>query len=286
MVKLLIVSGLSGSGKSIALQALEDQGLYCIDNLPMGLLLAFAQQLVSPNQKQYPHAAVGIDARNLVEDFQQFRERLDAVRALGITCEVIFLHADDNTLFKRFSETRRRHPLTSASVSLSEAIKAEREVLKPLAENADWSIDTTHTTLHQLRDLIRERVTGRDGASMSLLLMSFGYKHGLPQDADFVFDVRCLPNPHWIPSLRGLTGCDPQVSEFLRRHKAVQEMIENLRAFVSRWLPAFEADNRAYLTVAIGCTGGQHRSVFMVEELAQGLRAGPVNILTRHRELS
>lgn len=284
-MRLFIISGLSGSGKSIALQVLEDLGAYCIDNLPVALLPAFAAQMPTTLNANYECAAVGIDARNLMHDFGQFPEMLNNIKSQGIECEIVFLEADHNTLLKRFSETRRKHPLTSRNMPLTEAIKSERDMLKPISENANWRIDTSRTNIHQLRDLIRERVGKRPTQALSLLFVSFGYKHGVPADADFVFDVRCLPNPHWEPELRACTGQDPQVVGYLEKQLHVNEMFGELKNFLETWLPRFEADNRNYMTVAIGCTGGQHRSVYLAERLANHFRESWTNVLTRHREL-
>lgn len=282
-MKLLIVSGLSGSGKSIALHALEDLNYYCIDNLPMELLSAFAGQMASA-KSQYSDSAVGVDARNLATDFQNFPKILSSIRSAGLQCEIFFLDADDGTLFKRFSETRRKHPLTRAEVSLAEAIRAERRLLEPIAALADWHIDTSRTNIHQLRSLIQSRVARQ--VSLSLSFISFGYKHGVPVDADFVFDVRCLPNPHWEPPMRLLTGLDTDVVSFLESHSLVGQMFEDIKSFLETWIPRFEAENRNYVTVAIGCTGGQHRSVYLVERLAAYFLSTRPNVLRRHRELA
>lgn len=285
-MKLIVVSGLSGSGKTIALQAMEDLGVYCIDNLPFKLLPSLARHLKSAPGRHYTDAAVGIDARNLTDDFGEFPAVLEQVRAEGIKCEIIFLTADDHTLLKRFSETRRKHPLSDTSVPLNEAIEAERRLLSPVAADADWHLDTSYTNVHQLRTLVRERM-GRTGhQTLSLLFSSFGYKHGLPPDADFVFDVRCLPNPYWEPHLRPLTGLDKDVRSFLEQQPTVGRMFEGIRDFLETWVPLFEAENRSYMTVAVGCTGGYHRSVYMVECLGSHFRAKRSNVLTRHRELS
>lgn len=282
-MKLLIVSGLSGSGKSIALHALEDLDYYCIDNLPMELLSAFAAQM-NTAKSQYQDAAVGVDARNLATDFQNFPQIITTIKQAGLQCEIFFLDADDSTLFKRFSETRRKHPLTRNDVSLAEAIRAERRLLEPIAALADWHIDSSRTNIHQLRNLIQSRIARQ--ISLSLSFVSFGYKHGVPVDADFVFDVRCLSNPHWEPTMRMLTGIDAEVVNFLESHPLVGQMFEDIKSFLETWIPQFEAENRNYVTVAIGCTGGQHRSVYLVERLAAYfLRIRP-NVLRRHRELA
>jgi UPF0042 nucleotide-binding protein len=284
-VKLVIVSGLSGSGKSVALHTLEDLGYYCIDNLPAGLLAALATELTT-TAHPVAKAAVGIDARNLPQALEHIAETLEDLKSREINCEILFLTCDSDTLIKRFSETRRRHPLSYGGVSLAEAIEREQQLLEPISQNADLFIDTTQTTLHQLRDLVRQRVARRTDQTLSLLFQSFGYKHGIPVDADFVFDARCLPNPHWQPELRRLTGCDEEVVDYLEREPAVEAMYAALSTFFEEWIPAFEADNRSYLTIAIGCTGGQHRSVYLAERLAQHFRERYPSVAIRHRELA
>jgi UPF0042 nucleotide-binding protein len=285
-MKLLIISGLSGSGKSVALHTLEDIDYYCIDNLPMGLLAAFVQHLMEENRGRAPDkVAIGIDARNHPDQLQRFGEILSELRDREIECQTIFLQADEATLLKRFSETRRKHPLSGKGVSLADAIARERELLNPITQNANLFIDTSHTNVHQLRDLIQERVGSGESHELSLLFESFGYKHGVPGDADFVFDARCLPNPHWDPMLRPLTGRDPAVADFLDQHNLARTMYEQIRDFLQFWLPHFKADKRSYLTVAIGCTGGQHRSVYLTERLATWFREQHQNVVLRHREL-
>ncbi|TPW17144.1 MAG: hypothetical protein FD130_774 [Halothiobacillaceae bacterium] len=285
-MKIYVVSGTSGSGKSIALQSLEDIGFYCIDNLPIGMLTAFAAQLTGPDEGGFEAAAVGVDARNLGHDFTQFGAILGEIARMGLECEVFYLDAETPALLKRFSETRRRHPLTSSDQPLTEAIAAERLLLKPISAQASCHIDTTRTTAHQLREIIRDRVRYRHSQFMSLLFLSFGYKNGLPADTDFVFDIRCLPNPHWDPALRPLTGRDEGVAEFLERQPLVVRMREDIATFLDTWIPLFESENRSYMTVAIGCTGGQHRSVYMVESLARRYKEMRPNILIRHREIT
>jgi UPF0042 nucleotide-binding protein len=284
-VKLVIVSGLSGSGKSVALHTLEDLGYYCIDNLPVGLLNSLATELTS-TQHPVALAAVGIDARNLPRALEQVGKTLDELKTQRIDSEILFLTCEAETLIKRFSETRRRHPLSGDGQSLADAIEREKQLLEPISQRADLFVDTSHTTLHQLRDLVHQRVAGRRDSSLSLLLQSFGYKHGIPVDADFVFDVRCLPNPHWQPELRPLTGRDAAVARYLESEPSVDAMYAALTGFFERWIPAFEADNRSYLTIALGCTGGQHRSVYLAERLAQHFRDRYPSVATRHRELS
>ncbi|VAW83317.1 RNase adapter protein RapZ [hydrothermal vent metagenome] len=283
-MKLIIVSGLSGSGKSVALHTLEDLGYYCIDNLPAGLLSALALELKQA-AKPVKRVAIGIDARNLPQSLQQFSEIIDKLKTQDISSEILFITCDPATLIKRFSETRRRHPLSNEHISLAEAVELERQLLEPIAQRADLFIDTSQTTIHQLRDMIHQRVERREDSHLSLMFQSFGFKHGIPSDADFVFDARCLPNPHWHPELRPLTGRDEAVAHYLGSEAQVTSMVENLTTFLDTWIPAFEADNRSYLTIAIGCTGGQHRSVYLVEQLQKYFKGRYPNVTTRHREL-
>ena len=284
-MRLVIVSGLSGSGKSVALHTLEDLGYYCIDNLPAGLLSVLAQEL-SLAATPVQNAAVGIDARNLPQALQQFSQVLDQLKQRGISSEILFLTCETETLIKRFSETRRRHPLSNSGAALAEAVEQERALLEPIAQRADLFIDTSQTNIHQLRDLVLSRVARQNRNRLSLLFESFGYKHGIPRDADFVFDARCLPNPHWQPELRPLSGHDKPVAQYLDSEPQVAAMHEQLRSFLEQWIPAFEAGNRSYLTIAVGCTGGQHRSVYLVERLARHFQTHYPNVVTRHRELS
>lgn len=281
-MELLIISGVSGSGKSIALHALEDQSYYCIDNLPVYLLPALAQKMQRDGNQL--RTAVGIDARNLPHELQQFPQILEKIERTGVDCHIIFLDASDATLLKRFSETRRKHPISNAP--LVEAVHYERKLLESIADKADLRIDTTSTTVHQLRDLISERIGAGVHAGLSLLFQSFGYKHGVPLDADFVFDVRCLPNPHWEPHLRPLSGRDPEVVTYLERYDMVIQMRQDLMTFLQYWLPRFQRTNRSYLTIAIGCTGGQHRSVYLAEQLTAHFHRIHGRVLCRHRELS
>ncbi len=283
---LVIVSGLSGAGKSIALNTLEDHGYYCVDNLPTDLLETFALHLVETGCALYRHTGVGIDARNRPEDLADFPAVLGRLRAAGIDTVVVYLQASEEALVKRFSETRRRHPLTGVEAGLGEALELERELLEPVASQADLIIDTTHTNVHQLRELIGNRVAPDNDEHLSLLFQSFGYKHGVPADADFVFDARCLPNPYWEPGLQAYTGLDAPVREFLERDPRVEALFGEIRGLIERWLPCFTAENRSYLTVAVGCTGGQHRSVYLVDRLAAHFRPRHARVLTLHRELT
>ena len=281
---LQIITGLSGSGKTIALHTLEDLGYYCIDNLPVSLLEAYAEHLINAPNKIFAKSAVGIDARSQSEYLSNLPQLIDGIRQRGIKCEVIFLEAQTNTLIKRFSETRRRHPLSDDKHPLDEAIKQERVLLEPLISHADLCIDTTHTTLHELRDLIQARIGG-DRRQVSLLFQSFGFKHGVPRGVDFVFDVRCLPNPHWKPELRPLSGLDSQVAGFLEQCEETHQMLDDLTRFLERWIPRFQADGRSYLTIAVGCTGGQHRSVYITDRLFHHFQSQGYPALNRHREL-
>jgi RNase adapter protein RapZ len=284
-MKLVIVTGLSGSGKSIALHTLEDLGYYCIDNLPMFLLQHLAQELAERRNPCYRKTAVGIDARGQVEDLKDLPTLVQGLRGRAVACEIVFLDAQDETLLRRFSETRRKHPLSGKERPLEDAIRLERRLLGTVRSNADLCIDTSNTTQHQLRDLIRHRLDERPHQGIALLCQSFGYKYGVPRDADFVFDVRCLPNPYWELGLRPLTGRDAEVAKFLQQDPTTCRLQDQLARFVEEWLPVFEADGRTYLTVALGCTGGQHRSVFMAEWLAERLRKAGREIQIRHREL-
>jgi len=281
-VKLVIVSGLSGSGKSSALRMLEDLGLFCTDNLPLPLLESFVAQMLRGNAPK--QVAVGIDARSRVEDAVSLPERLETLRGNGIDAEIVFLEADDPVLLTRFSETRRKHPLTGSGQPLEEAIAAERKLLGPIAASAALHIDTSRTNIHQLRETMK-RVVERTGGQMSLVFQSFGFKHGVPRDADYVFDLRCLPNPHWEPDLRELTGRDGPVQDYLARRDEVRQMERQLTGLLETWIPRYEAENRSYLTVALGCTGGRHRSVYLVERLRAHFADLRADVSARHREL-
>lgn len=282
-MKLTIISGRSGSGKSTALRALEDAGFNCIDNFPITLLSALvAGELANPDRPDR-NFAVCIDARN--EELERFPEILGAMNRSRVSLQIIYLDALTGTLVKRFSETRRRHPLTDENTDLLEAIEAERNLLRPIAGVADLTIDTTNMLGSQLVDAVRSRVAATEGQGISVLFRSFGYKRGVPVDADFVFDIRCLPNPHWDENLRPLTGLDREVVDYLDAQAPAQTMFEDISNFLERWIPAFEADNRAYMTVAIGCTGGQHRSVYMAERLGAHFSSRAGRVLVRHREL-
>ncbi len=283
--RLVIVSGLSGAGKTVVLHALEDFGFYCVDNLPAGFLEQFADLVVASGLPHYQRVAVGIDARNPAESLSGFPDILDRVRRRALATEIVFVGADEEVLLKRFSETRRRHPLSMDGVSLKDALDRERVLLGPIAEAADLTLDTRHTNIHQLREIIGARVARRAPGTLSLQVIAFGYKNGVPPDSDFVFDVRCLPNPHWEPALRPLTGRDAQVAGFLEQVPLVGEMISDICGFLDRWVPRFEADDRSYLTVAVGCTGGRHRSVYVAERLGQHFLARRSHVLVSYRDM-
>lgn len=284
-MRLIIISGLSGSGKSIALETLEDCGFYCIDNLPVSMLESFIGDVMLADEKTYSKTAIGIDARNQSESLLGFAQSLAFIRDKGIACEVFFMQAEEATLLKRYSETRRRHPLTDLNLPLKEAITVEKQLLQAVSKHADLVIDTSRTHYHQLRELIGAYVGKHHDRHLSVQFQSFGFKNGLPLDADFVFDVRCLPNPFWVPELRGQTGKDAAVIEFLKQQPEVREYLADLQSFFDKWIPRFAAENRCYLTVAVGCTGGQHRSVFLVDCLAGHFKQAALNVIVRHREL-
>ena len=284
-MNLVIISGLSGSGKSIALHTLEDMGYYCIDNLPVGLLDALSQEFSGHNLGKVDKVAAGIDARNHPDQIGHFPAFLASCEERGISCRTLFLQADTRTLLQRFSETRRKHPLSGTDMTLADAIEQERTLLAPIAGEADLFIDTSRTNIHQLREMVRECIGDGTTSGLSLVLRSFGFKHGIPVDADIVFDARCLPNPHWEPELRHQTGMDEGVIEFLAREPSVHELCDDIRSFLTRWVPRYDKDNRSYLSVAIGCTGGQHRSVYLVERIFSELGGQFGKIVKRHREL-
>lgn len=283
-MKLIVISGRSGSGKTTALHVLEDLGYYCVDNLPVTLLRDLMQELAKRPAPKITEVAIGIDARNSVEQLEKLPSVLRDIYSDGIESQVIYLDANDANLIKRFSETRRKHPISNDSNTLNEAIAREREMLTPVASCASLMIDTSNLTLHELRDQIRQRVAEKS-EGMAILFQSFGFKNGIPSDADLVFDVRCLPNPHWITHLRSQTGLDKPVQEFLQGHESVTGMIKDITEFLDKWLPNFAANNRSYMTVAIGCTGGQHRSVYITDTLCNQFKGKFVNVQARHREL-
>ena len=284
-MRLVIVSGLSGSGKSVALQMLEDLNFYCIDNIPAGMLDALVARITPTQDPFFQRTAVGVDARNRPEDILTVPRIVERLRQSELQCEVVFLHADDDILLKRYSETRRKHPLSSDNFSLREAIAKERELLTPIVDAADLVIDTTRTSVHELRELVSKRIAQHERGTLSILFESFGFKHGVPSEADFVFDARCLPNPYWEPSLRPLTGLDEPVVKFLESHESVRTMLNDIASFLERWIPHYDQTDRNYLTIAIGCTGGQHRSVYLTNQLAARIAKNYRHVLIRHNEL-
>jgi len=284
-MRLIIVSGLSGSGKSVALHMLEDIDFYCVDNIPAALLKPFISHSVRGMGDPYPRTAVGLDARNRPNEIETIPALVAELRRSGIGCEVLYLHASDEVLLKRYAETRRKHPLVSGDVSLREAIASERRLLEPISTAADLVVDTSGMGVHALRELIRERIDRRREGRLSLMFESFGYKHGIPGDADYVFDVRSLPNPYWEHALRHLNGRDAPVIEYLAGYASVRAMIADLIDFLERRVGDLAQANRSYLTIAIGCTGGQHRSVYIVERLAVRIAARWPQVSLRHSAL-
>ena len=283
-IHLIVLTGMSGGGKTVALRALEDLEFYCVDNLPSALLPQLVNAVVQDDQDTHRRIAVGVDIRNRGADLDHMPSVLSDLAAAGVQVHMIFLDCSDAVLIKRYSETRRRHPLAGQGVSLGDAIATERKLLRPMMAIAEKVIDSSDLNVHQLRRLV---ATGYAQATAGLTLMfqSFAYRRGLPQDADFVFDARCLPNPHWQPHLRPLSGKDAPVRQFLDAEPLVGEFFVDTARWLDAWLPRFEADDRSYLTVSIGCTGGRHRSVYLVEKLAAYYRDKREGVLTFHREL-
>jgi UPF0042 nucleotide-binding protein len=285
-MRLVIISGHSGSGKTSALNILEDVGFTCIDNLPASLLQNLITQLNTNSNHEELNIAVGIDARNLVGDLSKIPEILKIIEADGVSVSVLFLYARRTDLLRRYSETRRRHPLSSETIGLKEAIDLEKELLSPISDIADRSIDTSRLTLHQLRDLVKNTVVPNNPEHMSILFESFGFKRGVPSDSDFVFDVRCLPNPYWKQQLKNQTGNDEGVIQFLESQVEVASMLADIIGFLTRWIPQFQQNNRSYLTISIGCTGGQHRSVYLANRLYEHFSAQHPFVQVVHKELS
>lgn len=279
--RVVFVSGLSGAGKSVALHTLEDLDFHCIDNFPIGLLDKLSDQI-----DQYPKLiAIGINARSQEHRIKELPHAINRLKRTGATTELIFLEADNEVLIKRFSETRRKHPFSTARQSLNDAIENEQKLLVPIAILADLKIDTSLTNVHDLRKIIYERVSKRTASVTSIQLISFGFKNGAPHDADFIFDVRCLPNPYWIKELRPFSGKDAPVIEYLQKQSLVIKMADSIIGFATDWIPKFEAENRSYLTIAIGCTGGRHRSVFLINRLAEKIQESDRQVIVRHRDL-
>jgi len=285
-MRLVIVSGLSGSGKSVALDALEDMGFYCIDNVPAALLGGLIKQTIDSRDELYDNMAVGVDARNSAADLESLPDQLRSLKDQDVNPEIVFLHAENQVLLKRYRETRRKHPLRADNMSLLDAIEQERELLSPIIYLADLAIDTTKSSIYELRSYLHDRLIGRDAQSLFIQVESFGFKYGVPYDADFVFDVRCLPNPYWQPELRPLNGHDTAVADYLGDHEITRTMQHDILDFLRKRIPEYVENNRNYLTVAIGCTGGQHRSVYIVENIARELQRDFDNVIVRHNQVS
>lgn len=283
-MKLVIISGRSGSGKTAALNALEDIGFYCIDNLPAALLPALLETYKN-RENDKKRLAVCIDARNSADDIKN----LAGIRAnlsQDTIIETIYLDSSDDILLKRFSETRRKHPLSDQDTSLKQALDKERKILEPISQHADLHIHTDLLSVHELRNIVKKRLKARvEDGSMSLLFSSFGFKRGLPTDADLVFDVRCLPNPYWNPELRAFSGKQQEIIDFLGSQPEVAEMYQDIEVYLSKWLPSYSDSSRSYLTVAIGCTGGRHRSVYIADKLYQHFQKQLDNVQVFHRDL-
>lgn len=279
-MQLIVVSGRSGSGKTIALRVLEDLGFYCVDNLPITLLPTLVHAVI----EQFDRIAISIDVRNIPG---RSDELLDALEFLPkkVKPEILFIDSDEGVLLKRFGETRRLHPLSQRELPLPEALKLEYKLLEPIAERATWRIDSSKLSVHQLSEQVTERVLGKAAARLIVVFQSFGFKHGVPPDADYVFDARILPNPHWEPELKPLNGRDQQVQHFFSQQPLVTKFIFQVETFLATWLPHFQRSNRSYLTIAIGCTGGQHRSVYIAEQLASRFSDQTFKVQIRHREL-
>jgi len=284
-MRLVIVSGLSGAGKTVALKQYEDLGYYCIDNIPLDLVQPLIAHAVANPGPRYRQLAIGVDARSDPREIERFPAVLDALRLQAIDIRVLFLSAEDNVILRRYNETRRRHPLSTCEIPLLDAIRLERKLLKPIADLADVPLDTSRMNLHELRSAIGAQLPEAGAGQLAVLFLSFGFKNGSPEGADFVFDIRCLPNPHWVPELRPLTGRDPEIVKYLESHAIVTDMLGDITRFLERWLPAFQTQDRAYVTVAIGCTGGQHRSVYLVERLAEAFNGRYPQVVVKHREL-
>ena len=285
-MKLVLISGLSGSGKSVAINTLEDDDFYCIDNMPLSMLLTCIEHLTSKDSMYYGKIAIGVDARNASKDIVSFPDIVKAIKKSGIELELIHLEANEETLIQRYSETRRKHPLTKNGLPLVEAIQMEKNILENLVLLADLRIDTTSTNVRELRSIITEQVCKKESSYLTILLQSFGFKFGVPNNSDYVFDIRCLPNPYWEKSLRELTGKDTEVIEYLQSHDEVKQMINSISDFIGKWLPLFAKENRSYLSVSIGCTGGRHRSVHITECLSNRFNDfKDIHVSVRHRDL-
>jgi len=284
-MRLIIISGRSGSGKSTALHELEDEGFYCVDNLPLSLLPQLVERAASSNLQQSRGLSVCIDARNAWQDLESFTDTLSALPS-DIDIDILYLDADDEVLLKRFSETRRRHPLSyTRDMTLIEALGHEQDVLAPICAAASMTIDSSHMTVYELRDAIRQTLLGGSSEDVSILIQSFGFKHGLPRDADMVFDLRVLRNPHWVADLRSQSGQDAGVQSYIDEDPLARQFLIDICSFLDRWLPNYCDNNRSYITIALGCTGGRHRSVYLAEQLHRHFSANYPQVHLRHRDL-
>lgn len=279
-MEIIIISGRSGAGKSVALRALEDMGYYCVDNLPLDLLPQLADILA----KTQSAVAISLDIRNLPDSTHSLNQILNDIQQQYAT-KIIFLDSDRSTLIRRYSDSRRLHPLSSKDLSLEAAIDAEYQQLELLVQHANLIIDTTHISTHTLAERLREFLRGNTDKELKIIIESFGFKYGIPLDADYVFDVRFLPNPHWDPALRPMTGLDAPVADFLNSHTEVNEFIYLTRNYIETWLPMLEKNNRSYLTIAIGCTGGKHRSVYIAQQIGEYFQAKGKNVQIQHKSL-
>ncbi len=285
-MKLVIVSGLSGSGKTVALHTLEDAGYYCIDNLPLGMLPELVDNMINATPEPYDLVAIAIDARSGVDNSDRFDVIMQQISKHPLQLKVLFLTSDTSRLLKRFSETRRKHPLSRTGLPLADAIQQEKKLLEDIHANADLSIDSSNLSVHELRQMIIDQLLSQTTSEMGVLIQSFGFKNGVPPDTDFVFDVRCLPNPHWEKNLRPLTGCDQAVVKYLEKYEDVEKMFASIYSFLTDWIPRFEKENRSYMTISIGCTGGKHRSVYLAERIAAEFKKDRGNLSTRHRDMT
>lgn len=282
-MKLIVISGRSGSGKSTALNALEDAGYNCIDNFPVALVQSLVHNTLRNSGPETSYLAICMDARSA--DLGLFPEILLSIDRMDVDCQVIYIDASSPVLVQRFSETRRRHPLTNNTTDLRQAIDAENEVLESIADLADLTIDSTRLSAQALREIITTRVIQNSRSGVNLLFRSFGFKQGIPLDVDMVFDLRCLPNPFWEVALRPFSGKDPRIKQYMDNQAMVNEMYADIRGYLETWIPRFEAQSRVYMTVGLGCTGGQHRSVYFAERLTDHFSSRIDNVLVRHREL-
>ena len=281
---IVIVTGISGSGKTLALNTLEDQNYYCIDNLPPELLPNLLQTSIIDRQQKI---AIGIDVRSGKDSIQALPEIIDTIKSKHNKTDIVYLYADNTIIKKRYNETRRRHPLFDNKQSLNDAINMEEVLLENISRIADLRVDTTKTDIYQLSHFLKQRLCQDNIQGISLMFQSFGFKHSAPSDSDFIFDVRCLPNPYWVNELRMFTGRDKEITEWLASHDNVQKMLHDISSFLENWIPSFETNQKAYMTISIGCTGGRHRSVYITEQLAKLFETQhKKDVIIHHRELT